>query len=179
MIESFDGELDNGLLKRLSQKYKHHSYKYYHKSHSAGFLSHWNHDICLSDASNQKDLSYRLDGDERVIFEYLKQKFGMDSLLRCYVNAYTFGTDANPHTDSERGNEQTFIVYLNEHWSLSWSGETVIFNESRTNIEHAFMPRFNRYITFPSNRLHAARPISRECSELRIVLVYKFNWRIS
>ena len=48
---------------------------------------------------------------------------------------------------------------------------TVVFQDNE--IIHSVLPKFGRVFMFDSNMLHAARPVSRVCSDLRAVLVFK------
>jgi Rps23 Pro-64 3,4-dihydroxylase Tpa1-like proline 4-hydroxylase len=95
-------------------------------------------------------------------------------ILRFYLNAHTFGTDGWPHTDADRPNELTTILYLTQQWRPEWCGETVVFNKNG-DIEAAVMPRANRLLAFPSDRLHSPRPLSKSFEELRVVLVVKMG----
>jgi len=117
----------------------------------------------------------------QVLWEQLKSILGDDHILiRAYINGYTYGTDGYAHRDdpwinSKYGSDtasETCIFFLNSEWHHDWSGETVIFNEE-LEIESAVLPKANRLIIFDSQKLHAARPLSRCCTELRKVLVMK------
>ena len=116
----------------------------------------------------------------KYLWSVLKPLIGERILLRCYINAYTFGTDAYAHLDDYWINEkfgndtlsETIIVYLNEKWDIDWCGETVIYNDQR-EIESSVLPKFGRALIFNSNKLHAARPLSRICPVLRSILVFK------
>lgn len=101
---------------------------------------------------------------------------GPNALLRYYVNAHTYGVDGYPHRDTkrERG-EKTVLLYLSPNWRPDWAGETVLLTADGTDIERAVMPRFGRVFIFPSERMHAARAVSRLCSALRVTLVCKLG----
>ena len=94
-------------------------------------------------------------------------------VLRFYMNAHTYGSDGWPHRDTDRGDELTVVLYLNREWCPEWCGETAVFDANGSDIEAAVLPRPNRLLVFPSDRLHAPRPISRAYSGLRVVLVAK------
>ena len=114
-----------------------------------------------------------------VSFNILR-KIGKRCLLKAYVNGYTYGTDAYLHRDDswitkqygKNSVSETIIVYLNENWNPDWAGETVIVSEEG-EIELSILPKKNKVLVFDSNKLHAARPVSRSCPELRMVLVLK------
>ena len=114
------------------------------------------------------------------IWEVIQGVIGHRALLRAYINGYTYGTDGYSHTDDSwinkiHGNDklsETVIVYLNDNWNIDWAGETVIFDDSK-EIEASVLPKYGRVLVFDSNKLHAARPLSRTCKSLRTVLVFK------
>jgi hypothetical protein len=95
-------------------------------------------------------------------------------VLRFYLNGHTFGTDGWPHTDTERREELTAILYLAADWKPEWCGETVVFDK-QGEIEAAVLPRANRLLVFPSDRLHAPRPLSKAFPGIRVVLVAKLG----
>ena len=99
-------------------------------------------------------------------------------LIRCYVNAHTYGTDGYFHTDSKRSDEVTAVLYLNEAWDPDWGGETVFLDSSR-EIAFASLPRPNRLVAFRSDVEHAARGVSRKCTTLRKTVVLKARRRRS
>lgn len=114
------------------------------------------------------------------LWNVVKNFIGERSLLRVYINAYTFGTDGYAHKDDiwipknfgEDALSETVIIYLNEKWDIDWAGETVIFDQDN-EIEKSVLPKYGRVLAFDSSKLHAARPISRACTTLRSVLVFK------
>ena len=65
----------------------------------------------------------------------------------------------------------TYLIYVNEQWDRDWAGETVFFDGH--NILKAVLPKWNRLVIFPSAMDHCARSVSRICSKLRVILVYK------
>jgi hypothetical protein len=50
----------------------------------------------------------------------------------------------------------------------------VVFN-AKGDIKSAVLPRPNRLLSFPSDRLHAPRPLSKAFEGLRVVLVVKLG----
>lgn len=115
-----------------------------------------------------------------MIWNVIQSKIGRRKLVRVYINGYTYGTDAYLHRDDgwipkeHEGTRlsETAILYLNDKWDADWAGETVILDES-DEIEKAVLPKKNRLLIFDSSKLHAARPLTRACPELRKVLVFK------
>jgi SM-20-related protein len=93
-------------------------------------------------------------------------------LIRCYLNGYTYGTDGYFHTDSDRSDEHTAILYMNDKWDPDWGGETA-FLDAHGEIVKAVLPKKNRVVIFPSHVRHAGRGVSRKCVVLRQTLIYK------
>jgi len=119
----------------------------------------------------------------KEIWNELQKYIGPKCLIRAYVNAYTFGTDAYFHRDDSRMSDgkrvvtKTAIVYLNDVWKSDWGGETTILDNSG-EIEYSVFPKKNRVLFFNANLSHSARPLSRNCPILRAVLVFKIADKI-
>lgn len=101
-----------------------------------------------------------------------------DLLIRCYLSAYTYGTDGYVHADSDRPDEHTTIVYLNDYWESDWAGETV-FLDGAGDVVKSVLPKANRVVIFPSRVQHAGRSVSRKCPVLRQALIFKSRSRRS
>jgi len=119
----------------------------------------------------------------KSIWNELQKYIGPKCLIRAYVNAYTFGTDAYFHRDDPRMSDgkrvvtKTAIVYLNDVWKSDWGGETTIL-DNNGEIEYSVFPKKNRVLFFNANLSHSARPLSRNCPILRAVLVFKIADKI-
>ena len=119
----------------------------------------------------------------RFLWENIQQVLGPRTLVRAYCNGYTYGTDGYIHTDDsetirkygEGAISETVIVYLNNEWKMDWGGETIVLGEGEAagDIEVSIIPKYGRTFVFDSHRQHAARPLSRACSELRQIIVFK------
>jgi SM-20-related protein len=100
------------------------------------------------------------------------------TLVRAYINGYTFGTDGYAHRDDpwikdKHGVEsETFIIYLNDRWDKNWAGETVVYTEDG-EIEKSVLPKLGRILIFDSSKEHAARPLSRIYQGLRLIMTFK------
>ena len=118
--------------------------------------------------------------DVKKIWNEIQKYVGKKYLMRAYVNAYTYGTDAYYHVDDENKKRedgshilsQTVIVYLNDNWDPDWGGETTILGDDK-EIEFSVLPKKNRALIFDASLLHSARPLARCCPVLRAVLVLK------
>jgi SM-20-related protein len=145
---------------------------------------HWTQSFAMAGRTNLADVSGDLNDDPRLApvkraWEFLQEReLPDDVLIRCYVNGYTFGTDGYFHTDSQRSDEHTAVIYMNSHWEPDWAGETV-FLDTRDEICQSVLPKRNRAVIFPSDLQHAARGVSRKCSVLRKTLIFKARRRRS
>lgn len=139
---------------------------------------YWHHEVGHGGKDNTNDVSDAVRAHPTRAFglylDWLRTHVvGQDAkVLRFYLNAHTYGSEGSPHTDTEREGEITAILYLAETWRPEWCGETVLFDDA-DDIERAVLPRPNRLFVFPSDRLHAPRPLSKSFGGLRIVLVVK------
>jgi SM-20-related protein len=108
------------------------------------------------------------------IWQELEQRiFNGHTLIRCYANAHAYGIDGTIHTDSRKDNRYTAVYYPHDAWEPNWGGETVLFNQDKTDIVGAFYPKPNRLAVFKGNIPHVARGVSRTCPVLRITLMFK------
>jgi 2OG-Fe(II) oxygenase superfamily len=142
-------------------------------------MRYWHHEVGHGSKDNIDDISHQVDRHPSRIFSFYLSWLRAHivpaeaKLLRFYLDAHTYGTDGWPHTDSERADDLTVVAYLNAEWKPEWGGETVVFDASH-DVVAATLPRPNRLLTFPSNLLHAPRPVSKVFSDIRVVLVVKF-----
>jgi hypothetical protein len=142
---------------------------------------HWNRnyvDGVRSGSSNLAEVCNNIPDLQKKIWDTLKEKYHLNDmvLLRCYMNAHTYGVDGYIHTDSHRDDEWTIVTYLNETWDPNWAGETIIVDENNEIIK-SVIPKRNRAIIFPGKMKHAARGVSRMCHELRRTFMFKFRAR--
>lgn len=141
---------------------------------------YWHHEVAGGRKSNTEDRSAEVEKHPLRSFaayqNWLLERFVPNGsrILRFYLNAHTYGTDGWPHTDCDRPGEVTAVLYLVPAWQAGWGGETVVFNP-QGEISHAVLPRPNRIVSFPSDWLHAPRPLSRAFGGLRVVLVVKMG----
>jgi SM-20-related protein len=139
---------------------------------------HWSRDFVAAGPHNLADVADLLGADDTVApvnaaWRFLRDTRLPDSVLvRCYLNGYTYGTDGYFHTDSQRPDEHTTILYVNDYWEPDWAGETV-FLGADGDIIKAVLPRHNRAVIFPSGTQHAGRSVSRKCMVLRKTLIFK------
>ena len=172
--------------KKLKARYVDQGLKYGWKSNNAlkGDHGHWNNLIMSASKWFKYDQTKLPYAQKHPLlleaWDKIKAEIGDRALMRCYVNGYTYGTDAYSHVDdvhmmkyTGKMCSETAIIYLNQEWNIDWAGETVIFNEAKDDVELSVLPKKNRLFVFDSTLLHAARPMSRLCPTLRVVLVFK------
>lgn len=136
---------------------------------------HWNRNFVETDRENLADVSDRMSELQKELWNYLSDNIDRlknKAVIRCYMNGHTYGTDGYFHTDSDRDNEISAVLYLNDTWKLDWSGELVIADKNEELIK-AIIPKRNRLVVFPSNILHCARGVSRVCNGLRMSFILK------
>ena len=92
--------------------------------------------------------------------------------IRCYANGHTYGVPGAPHIDRKQDGYWSLVFYANARWDPAWAGETVFYDRTG-DLCHASLPRPNRLVVFPSNIVHAARPVEQHCTSLRMCYVFK------
>lgn len=138
---------------------------------------HWNINFAktLAGAANLADISYSMPDKLKIAWNSIKEKYSLEDmkLLRCYINAHTYGVDGYTHKDSFRDDEWTIVIYLVDKWNVDWAGETIILEDDE--IVKSVIPKRNRAVIFPGKNMHAARAVSRMCYDLRRTLMFKFR----
>jgi hypothetical protein len=139
---------------------------------------HWNINFsktAIAGGSNLADISYIIPDTLKFTWNYIKEKYSFEDmkLLRCYINAHTYGVDGYTHKDSFRDDEWTIVIYLVDTWNVDWAGETIILEDNE--IVKSVIPKRNRAVIFPGKKMHAARAVSRLCYDLRKTLMFKFR----
>lgn len=135
-------------------------------------FSHWNLTFGGRHRKNRDAVDDVIPPAIQAVWDHLAREHlpGM-TLVRCYANAHTFGTEGYPHRDSPEADDRTIVCYMNPVWKLEWAGETVLFEDGE--IVRAVMPKWRRILCFPGAVLHAGRGVSRICPAIRTVLVFK------
>ena len=106
------------------------------------------------------------------MFDFIKtglnfdQKYSVLDYERIYCNAHTHGLEPHMHVDD---GDFTMIYYPRLDWKTdAWGGGTLI--------DGRLVPyKGNRLVVFDAILPHKAMPVSRECYELRSVVVFKSN----
>lgn len=94
-------------------------------------------------------------------------------LVRCYANGHPYGSEGTVHIDTRSETGHTAIYYPHLSWEPNWGGETVFFNDDRSDVIAAVYPKPNRLLTFAGAIPHVARGVSRLCPQMRVTLMFK------
>lgn len=136
---------------------------------------HWNVDFTKTGKNNPTDVAAKLPPVLNPIWKQVNAEFfnGQAKLTRCYANRHTFGTEGYIHTDTEREEDHTCVVYMDEKWEANWGGETSFYSKDLKEIVKSVMPQFGRTAVFSGNIPHCAKPVSRVCPQVRTTLMFK------
>ena len=69
----------------------------------------------------------------------------------------------------------TIMFYLNKIWDMSYAGETIYTDPTRSEIIKSIIPKPGRVAVFNGFIPHCAREVSRTCVELRMVATFKYR----
>jgi SM-20-related protein len=177
-VQVFDDALPDQLFKELMVNVGRIGWQFGWTTQENKAVRYWHHEVGHGAKDNVEDVSETVRKHRLPVFaryqDWLRSTLVPPDtkIVRYYLNAHTYGTEGWPHTDTDRDDELTVVLYLVGGWQPAWCGETVVFGPEG-DIEAAVLPRRNRLMAFPSNRLHAPRPLSRSFIGLRAVLVVK------
>lgn len=176
VIENFlDEEIFKDLLKTSEDGSYTSGWKSSKKTDPHG---HWNINFAKGGGpANLADISHTVPDKLKKAWASIQEKYSLQEmkLLRCYINAHTYGVEGYSHTDSKRDDEWTIVIYLIDNWKMDWAGETIVIEDEE--IVKSVIPKRNRALIFPGNHIHAARAVSRLCFGLRRTLMFKFRAR--
>ena len=123
-----------------------------------------------------------------------KEKYNMTGdFRRAYSNGYTHGIEPSVHRDD---GDFTLLYYPNINWKLKWHGGTYFWEDKDPGVagpatghpgtyddselgDNLTKLRFlneyvgNRLVVFDAHIAHQAQSISRECYDLRTMVVFK------
>lgn len=89
-----------------------------------------------------------------------------------YAGGNTFGTCGDIHTDSECGDNYTFLYHASpDVWKPMYGGKTNFYPDNAPAEYYEFTP--NGGLFFKSNVLHVGEPVTRYFDGLRICLAFK------
>jgi SM-20-related protein len=175
MIIAKDGIIDSQKLKKCNAWLDQANWSYGWHSNKNVPYGHWNVDITKTPHQNTTDISTKLPSEFLEVWKDINKAVFNDKavLIRCYSNKQTFGTEGYIHTDTQREQDQTVVVYMNEDWEADWGGETTFYNHDKTEIIDAILPKYGRVAVFSGNIPHCARAVTRICPKARTTLMFK------
>ena len=138
-------------------------------------FGNWNADISHTGKENTVDVRDRLPHELIDLWDAVNDEMfgGQGTLVRCYANRHTYGTEGYIHTDTTREGDLTCVIYMDPKWDVNWGGETVVYNADRTEIIKSVIPQYGRAFAFSGNQPHCAKPLSRVCPTVRTTLMFK------
>lgn len=175
MISVKDNVLDKSQLDNILYFINKANWSYGWPSNKDMPYGHWNVDFTKSTKSNPTDVTPRLPPVIMPLWLEVNKVFfgGQARLTRCYANRHTFGTEGYIHTDTEREEDQTCVVYLDKDWDPNWGGETTFYSKDLQEIVKSVIPAYGRTAVFNGNIPHCAKPVSRICPTVRTTLMFK------
>jgi hypothetical protein len=168
VVDIYDDVFEEHNAIILDDNMKQLLWKYDYHSNPKEVNKHW-HLLCGHNKEECDTAGYDW-ADE--MFDLFKTKFGfkdkymVEDYVRIYCNAHTHGLEPHMHTDD---GDFTMIYYPRLDWKPdAWGGGTLIDGQ--------LVPyKGNRLVVFDAYLDHKAMPVSRECYELRNVVVFKCN----
>lgn len=175
MITVKDNAVSQDMLDRCLHWINKANWVYGWQSNKDMPYGHWNLDITKTGITNPTDVTNRLPKEFKEVWEAFNAEMfnGTALLTRCYANRHTFGTEGYIHTDTERAEDYTCVIYMDKEWDVDWGGETTFYNHDKTEIVKSVIPKYGRTAFFPGNIPHCAKPISRICPKVRTTLMFK------
>ena len=165
MIDIYDNVLEPHLAELIDLNLKQQTWKYDYHSQQGTPNKHW-HVFCGHDPRQVKEQEFEwLMPIWNTAFEKydFKKKYNVSTFKRLYLNAHTHGIEPHMHIDD---GDFTMMYYPRLDWKMESGGGTVIDGQLVQNIG-------NRLIVFPAYAPHQAQPVSRQCYDLRAVVVFK------
>ena len=168
VIDVYDDVLEEHNALIIDDNVKQIHWKYDYHSDNKKVNKHW-HVLCGHNEQECNDSGYKW---AHEIFSMIKFKLGFENKYfiedyeRIYCNAHTHGIEPHLHKDD---GDFTMIFYPRMYWNTDeWGGGTLIDGQ--------LVPyKSNRLVVFDAYLEHKAMPVSRECYELRSVVVFKCN----
>ncbi len=175
MITVKDNTLPQEALDACANWLEKANWSYGWYSNKSMPFGHWNVDITKTGINNTVDVSTKLPEQFKKVWDALNAAFfnSQAILIRSYSNRHTFGTEGYIHTDTQRQEDHTCVVYMNKDWEADWGGETSFYNDDKTEITKSVVPKYGRVAVFPGTIHHKASAISRICPAVRTTLMFK------
>ena len=170
MIEIVDDLLEPHVAEYIDMQMRDVSWKYDYKSNQKKVNKHW-HVLCGHSPKEVVEKGFEwvqpVWDAEKYKLDF-KTKHNVDDYVRIYLNAHTHGIEPHMHVDD---GDFTMLYYHRLDWKDEWGGGTLIDGQLVPYVG-------NRLVVFDAYLDHKAMPVSRECYDLRSVIVIKANCRV-
>lgn len=175
MITIKDNIVDSKTLDKVLHFIDKANWSYGWPSNKDMPYGHWNVDFTKSTKHNSTDVSTKLPPELLPIWHKVNESFfnNQAKLVRCYANRHTFGTEGYIHTDTERDEDHTCVMYIDKDWNANWGGETSFYSKDLQEIVKSVIPAYGRTAVFNGNIPHCAKPVTRVCPKVRTTLMFK------
>jgi hypothetical protein len=164
-LKIYDNVLEDHVAELIHLQMKEVYWKYDYNSKKGEINKHW-HVLCGENENEviQNGFSFVLPLWETAFHKYdFKSTYDVLEYKRVYLNAHTHGIEPHQHTDD---GDFTMIYYPRLDWEKDLGGGT--------RVDEDLVPYVgNRLIVFNAKIPHQAMPVSRQCYELRSVIVFK------
>tara|TARA_R100001377_G_scaffold49836_1_gene28950 strand:+ start:747 stop:1376 length:630 start_codon:yes stop_codon:yes gene_type:complete len=181
MIDIYDDVLEEHNAILVDDEIRQISWKYDYHSDPSKPNKHW-HVFC---GHNKEECDVAEFGWAHQIFNIalkkykFDEKYNVEEIVRIYCNAHTYGIEPQIHTDD---GDFTMIYYPRLDWKPEWGGGTKIYhddigdsNSPNYKVDKDVSYKGNRLIVFDAYLPHCAQPVTKDCYDLRSVVVFKCN----
>ena len=159
MIEIFDDVLDKENARYIHSCVERLSWKFEYQQTTHLLNKHWLNDLVRDRMIPTNIWHEQLFKD---IVDRLELR-GIDSIKTQYCLGHTFGLEQQAHYDAC---DFTMIYYPKLDWQSEWGGGTLVGD---TLVSY----KGNRLVMFSCDQMHQGQPISKQCLELRPIVVYQ------
>ncbi len=165
LLNVYDNVLEGHVAELIDLQMKDVYWQYDYASHLKLVNRHW-HVLCgvNEEQIKEKGFEFVLPLWHTALHKYdFKYTYNVEKFKRIYMNAHTHGIEPHEHIDD---GDFTMIYYPRLDWERGWGGGTRVGDDLIQYVG-------NRLIVFSAHTPHQAMPVSRECYELRTVIVFK------
>ena len=161
----YDDVLENHIAELIHLHMKEVYWQYDYHSQPGQVNKHWH--VYCGETENEvikNGFDFVLPLWETAFHKYdFKNTYDVSEYKRIYLNAHTHGIEPHQHMDD---GDFTMIYYPRLDWKTDWGGGTRVGEDLVPYVG-------NRLIVFSAKTPHQAMPVSRQCYELRSVIVFK------
>lgn len=173
-IDSVDNFLDNETLNSVLEKVSNIKWQFNSFANNEKGINKYSKNCNFTFL----DSSTPLDNFNDFIIDKINKRYNIKFMPHNgYFNSYQHGNEMEIHQDriTKLNFNRTVILFINScsFWDVGWGGQTLIFNKSKDKVLHSSIPFRNSLLVFDGLLPHGMVPLSRNCFERRIILVYQ------